>query len=255
MAERLQKVMAQAGVASRRASEKMITEGQVTVNGQVIRELGTKVEPTDHIEVNGTPIDSKEKLVYFLLDKPRGVVTTNSDDKGRQTVMDIVDEPERVYPVGRLDYDTTGALLLTNDGDLANKLMHPKYRIDKVYVAKVKGIPMNEELEKLRHGVTVKTVQNGRHYTFNAAPAHAEILSTDKKKHTAIVKLTIHEGKYHQVKEMLKSVGHEVIKLTRERYGMLDLTGLTPGEYRPLRHEEVQALKSGRQFRKSAGRW
>ena len=120
-----------------------------------------------------------------------------------------------------MDYDTTGALLLTNDGDLANKLMHPKYRIDKVYVAKVKGIPTNDELEKLRHGVTVKTVQKGRHYTFKAAPAHAEILSSDKKKHTAIVKLTIHEGKYHQVKEMLRTVGHEVIKLTRERYGML----------------------------------
>ncbi|UEG66824.1 rRNA pseudouridine synthase [Weissella hellenica] len=255
MAERLQKVMAQSGVASRRASERLITDGQVTVNGKLVTELGTKVEASDQIEVNGTPIDSKEKLVYFLLDKPRGVVTTNSDDKGRQTVMDILDEPERVYPVGRLDYDTTGALLLTNDGELANKLMHPKYRIDKVYVAKVKGIPTNEQLEQLRHGVTVKTVQNGRHHIFKAAPARAEILSTDKKKHTSIVRLTIHEGHYHQVKEMMRTVGHEVIKLTRERYGMLDLSGLTPGEYRPLTHEEVQLLQSGRQFRKSAGRW
>ena len=212
MAERLQKVMAQAGVASRRASEQLILDGKVTVNGKTVRELGTKVEPSDKIAVSGEPIDSREKLVYFLLNKPRGVVTTNSDDKGRATVMDIVDEPERVYPVGRLDYDTTGVLLLTNDGELANKLMHPRYRIDKVYVAKVKGIP-------------------------------------------TIVKLTIHEGKYHQVKEMMKAVGHEVLKLTRERYGMLDLTGLTPGEYRPLRYEEVQALKAGKQYRKSAGRW
>lgn len=255
MAERLQKVMAQAGVASRRASEQLILDGKVTVNGKTVRELGTKVEPSDKIEVSGEPIDSREKLVYFLLNKPRGVVTTNSDDKGRATVMDIVNEPERVYPVGRLDYDTTGVLLLTNDGELANKLMHPRYRIDKVYVAKVKGIPTNEELEKLRHGVTVKTKQNGRYTTFNAAPARAEIQSTNTKNHTAIVKLTIHEGKYHQVKEMMKAVGHEVLKLTRERYGMLDLTGLTPGEYRPLRYEEVQALKAGKQYRKSAGRW
>lgn len=169
--------------------------------------------------------------------------------------MDIVDEPERVYPVGRLDYDTTGVLLLTNDGELANRLMHPSYRIDKVYVAKVKGIPTNEQLEQLRHGVTVRTKQNGRYTTFKAAPARAEITSTNTKNHTAIVKLTIHEGKYHQVKEMMKAVGHEVLKLTRERYGMLDLAGLTPGEYRPLRYEEVQALKAGKQYRKSAGRW
>lgn len=254
MAERLQKVMAQAGVASRRASEKLITDGKVTVNGSVVRELGVKVEPSDKIEVNGEPLDVREKLVYFLLNKPRGVVTTTSDDKGRATVMDIVDEPERVYPVGRLDYDTTGALLLTNDGELANKLMHPSYRIDKVYVAKVKGAPTNDELKALRLGVTVKTKQNGRFVTFKAAPAKAEIMSTDSTKHTAMVRLTIHEGRYHQVKEMLKAVGHEVIKLTRERYGMLDLTGLTAGEYRPLRYEEVQALKSGKQYRKSAGR-
>lgn len=254
MAERLQKVMAQAGVASRRASEKLILDGKVTVNGEVVRELGTKVESTDKIEVSGEPIDSREKLVYFLMNKPRGVVTTSSDDKGRQTVMDIMDEPERVYPVGRLDYDTTGALLLTNDGELANQLMHPRYRIDKVYVAKVKGIPTNEELEQLRHGVTVKTKQNGRYMTFQAAPARAEITSADHKKKTAIVRLTIHEGRYHQVKEMMKTVGHEVLKLTRERYGMLDLTGLTAGEYRPLRYEEVQALKAGKQYRKSAGR-
>ncbi|TYC48036.1 rRNA pseudouridine synthase [Weissella muntiaci] len=254
MAERLQKVMAQAGVASRRASEQLILDGKVTVNGETIRTLGTKVSVNDHVEVNGTPIDSKEKAVYFLLNKPRGVVTTTSDDKGRQTVMDIMDEPQRLYPVGRLDYDTTGVLLMTNDGELANKLMHPSYKIDKVYVAKVKGIPTNDELKALRLGVEVKTKQGNRFMRFKAAPAKAEIIGTDMAKKTAMVRLTIHEGRYHQVKEMLRTVGHDVIKLTRERYGMLDLTGLQAGEYRPLRYEEVEILKAGRQYRRSAGR-
>lgn len=255
MAERLQKVMAQAGVASRRASEDLITQGRVTVNGQVVRTLGTKVESHAHIEVDGAPLEGRERLVYYLLNKPREVVTTVNDDKDRLTVMDIVaDVKERIYPVGRLDYDTTGALLMTNDGDLANQLMHPRFQMEKVYVAKVKGIPSNDELKTLRQGVTVHTIVNHRHETFHAAPAKAEIIGADKQKQTAIVRLTIHEGRYHQVKEMLKAVGHPVLKLTRERYGILDLTSLAPGEYRPLRREEVQALKQGKTFRKSAGR-
>lgn len=247
MAERLQKVMAQAGVASRRASEKLIIEGHVTVNGKTVTELGTRVEPGNKIEVNGSPIEGSEKLVYYLLNKPRGVVTTSSDEKGRTTVIDVLDEvKERVYPVGRLDYDTTGALLLTNDGELANQLMHPRYKIDKVYVAKVKGVPTNDELKALRLGVMV----DGK----KTAEARADILRTDRKKGTATVQLTIHEGRYHQVKEMLKSVGHPVIKLHRERYGMLEVNDLASGEYRALRHDEVQYLKNGRQMRKSSGR-
>ncbi|MBM7617073.1 23S rRNA pseudouridine2605 synthase [Weissella uvarum] len=255
MAERLQKVMAQAGVASRRASEKLIADGHVTVNGKKVTELGTKVEPHDHVEVNGEPIEGNEKLVYFLLNKPREVITAASDDKNRATVLDILsDVPQRVYPVGRLDYDTTGALLLTNDGALANQLMHPKFNIDKVYVAKVKGIPSNDDLKVLRLGVTVHTIENKRHKTYHAAPAKAEIESVDKEKQTAIVRLTIHEGRYHQVKEMLKAVGHPVLKLTREQYGMLDVANLAPGEYRELTYDEVKALKQGKQYRRSAGR-
>lgn len=255
MAERLQKVMAQAGVASRRASEKLITEGQVTVNGKRVTELGTEVEPNDKIEVNGTPVEGNEKKVYFLLNKPREVVTTASDDKDRATVLDILkDVPQRIYPVGRLDYDTTGVLLLTNDGDLANQLMHPSYKIDKVYVAKVKGIPTNDELKALRLGVTVHTIENKRHRTFHAAPAKAEIIGVDKAKNTAMVQLTIHEGRYHQVKEMMKAVGHPVLKLTRERYGMLDVDNMAPGEYRELSYDEVQNLKNGKQYRRSSGR-
>ncbi|MDR3240718.1 MAG: rRNA pseudouridine synthase [Lactobacillaceae bacterium] len=247
MAERLQKVMAQAGVASRRASEELILKGRVTVNGETIHELGTKVEPHDKIEVNGEPIEGAEKVVYYLLNKPRGVVTTSSDNKDRKTVIDVLsDVRERVYPVGRLDYDTTGALLLTNDGELANQLMHPRYKIDKVYIAKVKGLPTNDELKALRLGVEV----GGK----KTAEARAEILKSDKRKGTATVQLTIHEGRYHQVKEMLKAVGHPVIKLHRERYGMLEVNDLLSGEYRELRYEEVQQLKSGKQIRKSSGR-
>ncbi|MCM0582257.1 rRNA pseudouridine synthase [Weissella diestrammenae] len=247
MAERLQKVMAQAGVASRRASETLILAGRVTVNGQTVKTLGTKVEPHDKIEVNGEPIEGAEKKVYYLLNKPRGVVTTSADDKNRRTVIDVVsDIRERVYPVGRLDYDTTGALLLTNDGELANQLMHPRYKIDKVYIAKVKGIPTNDALKALRLGVQV----DGK----KTAEARAEIVKFDKHKGTATVQLTIHEGRYHQVKEMLKAVGHPVIKLHRERYGMLEVNDLLSGEYRELRYEEVQQLKSGKQVRKSAGR-
>ncbi|KRN75787.1 hypothetical protein IV73_GL000286 [Weissella kandleri] len=247
MAERLQKIMAQAGVASRRASEKLIEAGRVKVNGVVVTTLGTKVEPHDHIEVDGSPLEGSQKHVYYLLNKPRGVVTTASDDKNRATVLDVLsDVTERVYPVGRLDYDTTGALLLTNDGELANQLMHPRYRIDKVYVAKVKGIPTNDELKTLRQGVVI----DGQ----KTAEARAEILRTDTRKNTATLELTIHEGRNHQVKNMLKKVGHPVLKLHRERYGMLEVHDLVSGEYRALTHNEVQQLKRGKQVRKSSGR-
>ena len=155
--ERLQKVMAEAGVASRRASEKLIAAGHVAVNGQVVTELGTKVTKGDQVTVDGVPI-KREPLKYYLLNKPRGVVSTAHDDKGRRTVVDILkddDVEERVYPVGRLDYDTTGILLLTNDGALANKLMHPKFEVEKTYIAKVKGVLSNHDLQKLRQGVIV----------------------------------------------------------------------------------------------------
>ena len=153
--ERLQKAMAEAGVASRRASEKLILQGRVAVNGKIVTELGTKVGVHDEIVVNGVPIHH-EQHVYYLLNKPRGVISSAHDDKGRRTVVDIIhdaDIDERIYPVGRLDYDTTGILLLTNDGALANKLMHPKYEVEKTYVAKVEGIVKNDELKQLRLGV------------------------------------------------------------------------------------------------------
>ena len=235
MAERIQKVMANAGVASRRASEKMILEGRVKVNGKVTKELGVKVDGNDIIEVDGHLIE-RENKVYYLLYKPRGVISAAKDDKGRKVVTDYFTQfNERVYPVGRLDYDTSGLLLLTNDGELANKLMHPRYKVNKTYVAKVKGIVQNDELKQLRQGVRLK---DGR----KSARAKAKILSFDKKNDTSIVSLTIHEGRNHQVKIMLQAVGHPVKKLKRETYGFLTLDGLTSGQYRELTRDEVKAL-------------
>ncbi len=234
--ERLQKVMAEAGVASRRASEKLIATGHVQVNGQTVTTLGTKVTAKDKIEVDGIPLH-REKQVYYLLNKPRGVISSAHDEKGRRTVVDILREDEieeRIYPVGRLDYDTTGLLLLTNDGTLANKMMHPKFAVNKTYVAKVKGLISNDDLKQLRTGVKV----DGR----RTKPAKTRLKGTDWEKKTSIVQLTIHEGHYHQVKRMLAAVGHPVIKLHRESYGFLNLQGVQPGDYRELRPEEVKRL-------------
>ena len=239
MAERLQKVMARAGVASRRESERMIQAGRVQVNGQVVKELGTKVTGADVVLVDGQLIEREQK-VYILFYKPRGVISAAKDDKGRKVVTDFFKDiyQQRLYPVGRLDYDTSGLLLMTNDGDLANKLMHPRYKVNKTYVAKVARIPTNDELEKLRHGIII----DGR----KTAPAKSKVLSTDMKKQTAIVLLTIHEGRNHQVKKMLQAIGHPVKKLKRETYGFLTLKGLTSGEYRELKHDEIELLKQGR---------
>lgn len=237
MTERLQKVMANAGVASRRANEKMIIEGRVRVNGKTVTELGVKVSGEDAVEVDGHLLEQSDQKVYFILYKPRGVISAAKDDKNRKVVTDFFqDIPQRIYPVGRLDYDTSGLILMTNDGDLANKLMHPRYHVNKMYVAKVKGIPESNELERLRHGVLLDK-------THKSSPARAKLLSVDKKKNTAIVSLTIHEGRYHQVKNMLKSVGHPVEKLKRETYGFLNLDGLTSGDFRRLTNQEITALK------------
>ncbi|WP_220739867.1 pseudouridine synthase [Leuconostoc miyukkimchii] len=236
-ATRLQKVIAQAGLASRRGAEELISKGRVQVNGQLVTELGMKVEPSDTVEVDGAPIEGREKLVYYLLNKPRGVLTTSNDDKGRKTVIDILsDVSQRVYPVGRLDYDTTGVLLLTNDGIIANQLMHPKSRVDKVYAAKVEGIATDEKLAPLKHGVVIK----GR----KTAPARVTVERVDKDKKTSMVRVIIHEGRNHQVKDMLQKVKLPVVKLTREQYAFFDLVGLQSGEYRKLTGAEIKRLKA-----------
>lgn len=233
MSDRLQKVIAHAGVASRRKAEKLIAAGHVKVNGQVVKELGTKVSSTDEVKVDEVPI-AKEPPVYYLLYKPRGVITAVTDDKHRKTVVDILEEvPERIYPVGRLDYDTSGLLILTNDGDLDNQLTHPKYEVEKTYVAKVKGIVTNDDLKRLRTGVIV----DGR----KTSKAKTNLIRTNRE--SSIVSLTIHEGRNHQVKKMFESIAHPVEKLSRETYGFLTLRGLQPGEYRRLKPHEVEELK------------
>ena len=234
MAERLQKVIAEAGIASRRKAEKMIVAGRVKVDGHVVTKLGTKVDTFSNITVDDEPIE-RESLQTYLFYKPRGVVSTAEDDRGRKTVVDYFEDlPYRLYPVGRLDYDTSGLLLMTNDGKLANLLMHPKNEVAKVYVAKIKGILTPDEIKTLTQGVKLDH--------FKAAPAKVKVLKTDHKKDTQIVQITIHEGHYHQVKRMFKAVGHLVDKLAREKYAFLTLDSLTSGQYRELSKHEVDKL-------------
>jgi len=231
--ERLQKVIANSGYTSRRKAEELILKGKVKVNGNVIKELGVKVSGNDTIEVEGTVLENTEK-VYFLLNKPRGIITSVSDDKNRKTVVDLINTNKRIYPVGRLDYDTTGALILTNDGELANLLMHPKNNIDKVYVAKVKGLIGKKELLKLANGVYIdgKKTSKGK----------SRILKYDKKTDTSIVELTIHEGKNHQVKKMFEAIGYNVLKLKRESISFLNIKNLKSGEYIEIKPKDVKRL-------------
>lgn len=231
--ERLQKVIASSGITSRRKAEELIVNGKVKVNGKVVTELGTKVDSKDTIEVNNKIIEKEEKE-YYLLNKPRGVITSTSDDKGRTTVVDLIDTNSRIYPVGRLDYDTTGALLLTNDGEFANILTHPKNNIDKVYLAKLNGIIKGEQINKLKDGVMLDNVL--------IKPSRVKLKKTDPEKNTSMVEITIHEGKNHEVKRLFESVGFLVDKLTRERIGIFNLEGLKSGEYRKLTLKEVQIV-------------
>ncbi len=228
--ERLQKVIASSGVTSRRKAEELITAGKVKVNGEVVTELGTKVTDKDRIEVENVLI-AKEVKEYYLLNKPRGVVTTTSDDKGRKTVVDLIPTNARIYPVGRLDYDTTGVLLLTNDGDFANILMHPASEVEKVYMAKLKGIIKGEQINALKDGVKLDDQV--------VKPSRVKLKKVDPKTNTCMVQITIHEGKNHQVKRMFESVGFEVLKLKREKEAFFDLKDLQSGEFRKLTPKEV----------------
>ena len=233
--ERLQKVIAASGVTSRRKAEELIKEGKVKVNGQVVTELGTKVDSKDEIEVNNKIIE-KEAKEYYLLNKPRGVITSTSDEKNRKTVIDLINTDARIYPVGRLDYDTTGALILTNDGEFANILTHPKNNIDKVYLAKLNGIIKGEQINKLKDGVLLDDVL--------VKASRVKLKKVNQESNTSMVEITIHEGKNHQVKRMFEVVGFLVDKLTRERIGIFNLEGLKSGEYRKLTPKEVQIVYS-----------
>jgi 23S rRNA pseudouridine2605 synthase len=235
--ERLQKVLAHAGVASRRHCEELIVEGRVQVNGKVVKELGVKVDPAiDRIMVDGRRIRLEEH-VYILLYKPTGVITSLHDPQGRRVVTDLLKGvKERVYPVGRLDYDTSGLLLLTNDGELANRLAHPSHEIDKVYRAWVKGVPAPEKVRKLAAGIMLEDGMT--------APGQAKLIKTAPKGNKSLLELIIHEGRNRQVRRMCEAIGHPVLTLERVRLGFLSLEGLRPGEYRPLTSAEVERLKS-----------
>ena len=229
MAEmRLNAYLARAGVASRRGADELIKAGRVTVNGEP-GQLNTFVQSRDLVELDGEPVQL-QPLAYVLLHKPAGVVTTARDPHGRPTVVGLVPAEPRVVPVGRLDADTTGALLLTNDGALAHRLAHPRYEVDKVYEAEVEGDPDGAVLTRLRDGVEL---DDGR-----TAPAQARRLGPGR------VELTVHEGRKHQVKRMLEAVGHPVRSLHRSRYAGLDLRGLSAGEWRPLTRAEVAGLRA-----------
>ena len=233
--ERLQKVIAASGLASRRKAEELIKEGKVKVNGKIITELGTKVSSKDTIEVNNEIITMEEKE-YYLLNKPRGIITSTKDEKGRKTVVDLVNTTARIYPVGRLDYDTTGVLLLTNDGEFANILMHPKNKIEKVYLAKLSGIIKGEQVHQLEKGVKIDE-------GFVKA-SRVKVRKVNKENNTSMVEITIHEGKNHQVKKMFESVGLLVEKLTRKRIGIFEVANLKSGEYRKLTPKEIQIVYS-----------
>lgn len=232
--ERLQKLIAESGYCSRRKAEDLIKQGKVTLNGKKVTELGVKATFGDEILVSGNLIEYQEKE-YYLFYKPRGVVCTTKDDKNRKTVMDYFDDiDKRIYPIGRLDYDTTGLLLLTNDGDFANLMMHPKNKIDKFYVAKLEGIITVEEIKRLKKGIRI---DNKMVY-----PSRVKLKKLNKKNMTSIVEITIHDGINHEVKRIFESIGHNVIKLKREAFAFLTLGNLKSGERRILTKKEVRQL-------------
>src|ERR1700756_4754310 len=237
--ERLQKIIAAAGVASRRKAEELITSGHVQVNGQVVTELGSKADPeTDHVRVNGKLLQGPQRHAYLLLNKPKGYVTTMNDPEKRPTVMDLVRGVKgRVYPVGRLDYASEGLLLLTNDGELANLLMRAASHVSKTYVVKVAGTPTEEAIAKLRAGISIATDDGKRVRT---GPAAVRIV---KQAANPWYEITLIEGRNRQIRRMFEAVGHHVEKIKRVRYGPLALD-VPPGEYRSLTLKEVQRLKS-----------
>ena len=234
--ERLQKVIANLGYTSRRKAEELILEGKVKVNGETVTELGTKVKTSDTIEVENTILDNNKNYEYYLLYKPREVISSAKDEVGRKTVTELITTQERIYPVGRLDYDTTGLILLTNDGVLTNKLTHPSSNIEKTYIAKVEGLVSGYAIKRLRDGVIIDGKKTSK--------AKVKLKSIDKKNNKSLIELTIHEGRNHQVRKMFSSVGYEVLKLRREKYANLDLKGLKPGEYRKLSNKEIAILYS-----------
>ena len=235
---RLQKYLAEAGVASRRKSEELILDGKISVNGKVIRELGTKVDDKkDIVEYNGKRVSKGQNYVYILFNKPEGCVTTVKDQYDRKTVLDYFkDIDERIYPVGRLDYDTSGLLIMTNDGELTYTLTHPKHNVEKVYIAKVDRIPSSSDISKFENGLIIDG--------YKTSKAKLSIINSSDK--WANLKITIHEGRNRQVRKMCKAIGCNVLKLKRIAVGKIELGNLKKGEYRSLTKKEVDYLQSSR---------
>lgn len=232
---RLQKMIAVTGLASRRKAEILIASGRVTVNGKVVTELGTKVDPArDHVKVDGKHLAAPQPFVYLILNKPKNVMSTLDDPGGRPTVKDFLHGVSvRVFPVGRLDFDSEGLMLLTNNGDLAQALLHPRYHVPKTYLIKVKGVLLDEEIRQLEQGVRLEDGMTGP----------AQVKKIRKAEQNSWLEITIHEGRKHQVKRMLEAVGHPVIKLMRVRMGPLSLGNLASGEFRFLTDREANALR------------
>lgn len=234
---RLQKYIAQCGIASRRHAEEIIKAGRVRVNGAKITEMGTLVTDKDKVEVDGKRIKKEKRLIYIMLNKPSGYVSTASDPEGRRTVLDLIEGvEERIYPVGRLDYDTTGLLILTNDGDFAYSSTHPGKETKKTYIAEVLGLPSNKTLRTLRKGV----ILDGK----ATSPADVEVVEIKDK--SSVLKIIIHEGRNRQVKRMCETVGHPVLKLKRTAIGKLTLGNLKPGEWKYLSHQEIKLVRGNR---------
>jgi pseudouridine synthase len=233
--ERLQKVMAKAGVASRRHSEELIAAGEVKVNGKIVTELGLKVDPgVDSIMVRGKPLAKSERKHYLMLYKPRGYVSTVQDEKGRKNVLDLLEGfKERVYPVGRLDYASEGLLLLTNDGDLTYGLTHPKNKVPRIYLARVSGQPQDEKLTQLKEGIPL----DGK----LTAPAKVKVMEITEEK--TLLEITVREGRNRQIRRMCDYIGHPVLRLLRIGIGNIRLENLRPGQYRPLSDQELKILK------------
>ena len=230
---RLQKAIADSGFCSRRKAEEYIINEKVFVNGKLVTELGTKVEEKDEIIVDGNSITHQDKE-YYVFYKPRGVICSTNDDKGRKTVLDYFESSKRLYPVGRLDYDTTGIIFLTNDGDFTNMILHPKNKIPKVYIAKLNKIIDGYSIKKIKAGITIDKVK--------CTPDRVKLKSIDKKTNTCIVEIVIHDGRNHEIKKIFESVGYDVLKLKRESIGFIDLSGLSSGKYRRLTPKEVKQL-------------
>lgn len=235
MEERLQKYMASCGIASRRKCEEYILAGDVMVNGKIVSELGVKVNPEkDKVYYKGKEIKKEAQKVYIMLNKPEGYITSVKDEKGRKTILDIVKVKERIYPIGRLDYDSSGLLLLTNDGEIYNKIIHPRVKINKKYIALCKGIFTKEELNKFENGIDI-----GGYIT-----AGAQIKVLEERKNKTLVEIIIHEGKNRQIRRMCSALGHEVITLKRMSIGEIKLGNLKKGEYRNLTKKELDYINS-----------